>query len=154
MSPHIESTGYVSGPVDLDGMSLGQYTLCIEDLLMRLKKPKKTMLVAALLLVAVVAVLYYRFRYPAYELIDLGSLGGKYGEATAVNSLGQVAGWSKIDEDDDHAFLWDVENGIRDLGTIGGARSYAYDINDKGWIVGQLRNSKTKLYRPILLRPK
>jgi len=34
-----------------------------------------------------------------------------------------------------HAFIWDKENGMQDLGNLGG-KSYAQDINEKGQVVG------------------
>ena len=75
---------------------------------MKVSRNRKILFALVVLVVVVGGGAYYFwFRCPAYELVDLGSLGGSYGEATAVNNLGRIAGWSKIDEDDDHAFLWD-----------------------------------------------
>jgi probable HAF family extracellular repeat protein len=71
----------------------------------------------------------------AYRAIDLGTLGGNYSEANAINARGQIVGYSLTGDGDWHAFLW--ENGVlTDLGTLGGRNSSAWDINDAGQIVG------------------
>jgi probable HAF family extracellular repeat protein len=56
--------------------------------------------------------------------------------ATAINELGQVVGWARLDNIGDRAFLY--SNGVMtNLGTLpGGTRSYATGINDLGQIVG------------------
>ncbi len=72
-----------------------------------------------------------------YAVTDLGTLGGTYSYATAINSSGQIAGFSYMPGNDvTHAFLW--QNGVMsDLGTLpGGMHSFAYGINDAGQIVG------------------
>ncbi len=74
---------------------------------------------------------------PQYEIIDLGTLGGGYSVAGAINDAGQVVGGSFTASINWHAFLWDTINGMTDLGTLPGhAVSGAGGINDHGVIVG------------------
>ncbi len=72
---------------------------------------------------------------------DLGSLGGTFGVANAINNNGQVVGNSNLLGDTtSHAFLW--QNGIMtDLGTLpGDFGSVALGINNKGQVVGDSAN--------------
>jgi probable HAF family extracellular repeat protein len=67
---------------------------------------------------------------------DLGTLGGRFGLATWMNSRGQVAGGSDLAGDQlFHPFLW---NGHRliDLGTLGGHNGIANWVNDTGTVAG------------------
>ncbi len=58
------------------------------------------------------------------------------GVGTAINNAGQVAGNTA-----DGAFIWDSENGMRDLGTLPGYESRASAISDAGQVVGWLDNT-------------
>ena len=65
---------------------------------------------------------------------DLGTLGGDYSVAYAINSKGQVAGYSYTLGNSTHAFIWD-KGAMTDLGTLGGS-SIAVDLNSFGQAVG------------------
>jgi probable HAF family extracellular repeat protein len=72
---------------------------------------------------------------------DLGTLGGTYSFAYALNAGGQVAGYAYTSNGLIHAFLWSSGTGMQDLGTLGGFYSGAYAINASGQVAGQSRTS-------------
>jgi probable HAF family extracellular repeat protein len=72
------------------------------------------------------------------KLLDLGTLGGTYGNANALNSQGHVTGTSNLAGDANwDAFLWrNQSEGMIDLGTLGGSFGNAASINDSDEVVG------------------
>ena len=63
-------------------------------------------------------------------------LGGGKSEAQAINNKGQIVGGAEATGLQTHAFLWEADGGMVDLGSLYGARSLAKDINEKGQVVG------------------
>ena len=51
---------------------------------------------------------------------------------------------------DQHAFIWDSVNGMKDLGTLGGRTSVANGINDSGQVVGWSVLSDNKSYHTFI----
>jgi probable HAF family extracellular repeat protein len=112
------------------------------------------------------------------EWRDLGALGTTPGgtsqsEAHDVNGRGQVVGSSNTSDPPPpnccivrHAFIWDEEEGMRDLGTLGSFTqcfgsdgeqicitsnfSDAVAINDFGQVVGNTSSSEAQSTRPFI----
>jgi len=69
-------------------------------------------------------------------MVDLGTLGGTWGNSEALNNRGQVVGESNLAGDETfHPFLWDGRV-MKDLGTLGGTFGIAFSINDAGAVAG------------------
>jgi len=75
-----------------------------------------------------------------WTAVDLGTLGGSKSVATAINSSGQVVGWSYAagNPNASIAFITDANGAnMRSLGFLaGGTNSIANGINDSGQVVG------------------
>ena len=72
---------------------------------------------------------------------DLGTLGGTFSNARAINDSGQVIGNSRISTGEQHAFVWDSVNGMHDVGTLRGIFSSAIAINEAGQVIGNSQTS-------------
>jgi probable HAF family extracellular repeat protein len=93
-------------------------------------------LLAALALSARLAAQEQNQQPPRYTVTDLGTLGGTFGTANAVNNRGSVVGFATLPGDtEDHAFFW--SKGIKsNLGTLGGPNSIATSLNERGEVTG------------------
>jgi probable HAF family extracellular repeat protein len=76
-------------------------------------------------------------------LTDLGTLGGMYAQAWAINDFGFVTGNSEIfgvyafgSPGLTHAFIWSAGTQMVDLGTLAGDFSYGTGINANNHVVG------------------
>jgi probable HAF family extracellular repeat protein len=75
-----------------------------------------------------------------YTLTPLGTLGGSWSWAFAINDSGQIVGYAMTSGDQyGHAFLYDGT--MHDLGTFGGTSSAARGINASGQVVGNAMTS-------------
>ncbi len=82
-----------------------------------------------------------------YTATDLGTLHAGSARIHGVNESGQAVGASGHPHGaDTHAFFWQKQGGIRDLGTLpGGDYSSAFAINDSGVVVGT-SNTSTSMH--------
>lgn len=82
-----------------------------------------------------------------YTAVDLGTLRAGSALVHDVNSSGQTVGGSGHPHGaGTHAFFWEKQGGMRDLGTLsGGDYSAAYSINDSGVVVGT-SNTSTNMH--------
>lgn len=72
-----------------------------------------------------------------FEIIDLGTLGGNYSNANAINDAGQITGISRSvppPGTGDRAYIWENGN-MTNLGPIG-VTSYGNNISEAGYIAG------------------
>lgn len=77
------------------------------------------------------------------SLTDLGTLGGMYAQALAINDSGFATGNSEMGGVHTintpgltHAFIWSATTGMFDLGTLAGDFSYGTGINANNHVVG------------------
>jgi probable HAF family extracellular repeat protein len=73
-----------------------------------------------------------------HVMVDLGTLPGGYESSPlGVNNRGQVVGGATDASSNFRAFLWTEDQGLRDLGTLGGSNALASQINERGQIAGE-----------------
>jgi probable HAF family extracellular repeat protein len=66
----------------------------------------------------------------------IGTLGGSYSSAHAIDSFGRVAGDSTSSDGSHRSFLFEA-GALRNLGTLGGNETLAFAINSQGQVTGQ-----------------
>lgn len=66
---------------------------------------------------------------------DLGTLGGAWGSANAINNASQIAGAASPATGHKRAVRWDAGT-IGELGSLGSFRSYGWGINNHGDVAG------------------
>jgi probable HAF family extracellular repeat protein len=81
------------------------------------------------------------------EVVNLGNLGSKaWNTPVSLNNHGQVVGFANNTSNTAQGFLWTRTNGMQPLPFIGDDNAgVAYDINEKGQIVG-ISNGGTEPY--------
>lgn len=72
------------------------------------------------------------------QIVDVGTFGGDYSAAYAINEHGQVVGGAQIETEEYRAFIWD-SNVMTELS---GQKSWASGINDNGQVVGEYVESE------------
>jgi len=113
---------------------------------MKSRTAKRLIAVAIIAAVLAIVLIVRSFVPPEYEITDLGYIKGQ-GFAVAINNEGRVVGWihAPVPAARPTAFIWSPRKGRRSIPAFDGKVSAAYDINDKGQIVGyfgELANDK------------
>jgi len=100
-----------------------------------------------LMIAAVVCFLSGAMLAQSYTVTDLGTLHAGSARIHGVNESGQAVGASGHPHGaDTHAFFWQKQGGIRDVGMLpGGDYSSAFAINDSGIVVGT-SNTSTSMH--------
>jgi probable HAF family extracellular repeat protein len=68
---------------------------------------------------------------PHYIVTDLGTLGGTFSIAFGLNRAAHVTGGANLRNGNQHPFLWTKDNGMQDLGTLGGKNGNAGGPNGR-----------------------
>lgn len=86
-------------------------------------------------------------------VVELATLGGNFGSASAIDGLGRVVGWSFTTNDARRrGTLWSGGT-ARDLGTLGGPGSMAYAISATGWVAGHAQTASGLMHAARLSVP-
>ncbi len=92
----------------------------------------------------------FLFSYADKSMTEIGSLGGKFNAACAINAAGQVTGYSQDANGNLLAFIFSRNAPIASLGALeGGSISEAFGINNRGEVVGDSQSGNQN-HRPVL----
>ncbi len=73
------------------------------------------------------------------QIVDLGTLGGQYSQAYAINNSSRIVGRAQLPNSDSRPFLWQdgqmINLGLPFGQEIEGVSTWASDINDKGQVL-------------------
>ncbi len=99
---------------------------------------KKLIFICLVLILLIAGIVTFTFRprnQGLYKVTILPSLGGDFTFPTSIDDKGQIAGYSEVSKGNIHFFLWDKENGIKDLGSV---EEGNISINNAGQIVASM----------------
>jgi probable HAF family extracellular repeat protein len=92
----------------------------------------------------------FLYSYIDKSMTKIGSLGGNLNAACAINSAGQVTGYSQDENGNLLAFVFSRNAPITSLGTLeGGSASEAFGISSRGEVGGDSQ-SGNQTHRPVL----
>lgn len=102
---------------------------------------------AKLIMIVLAPLFFLAAHAQTYTATDLGTLRHGSARVHGINATGQAVGQTGYPHGGDtHAFFWEKQGGMRDLGTLpGGDFSAAFAINDIGVVVGT-SNTATKMH--------
>jgi probable HAF family extracellular repeat protein len=83
------------------------------------------------------------------DVVDLGSLGGSFGLASAINANGEIAGYMTTSSNENRGFRW--KGGTRTLldPLAGDMHSFAFGLNGTGTIVGMTNQTLSGVGRAV-----